>query len=371
MKRKEKSVTGTRVFDRQMCDVEQHREVKTSSSRQLQAVRTSELLERIRGNDPTLRSLRVSPELLKSPEVLKALLRNNSIRSVVFVNTIPKTVSEAAWARFLACLFHLPLHSINAGGGMQLPAHFMRHLLELVEYSCGVGRGCKWLPEESDILNVKAAAPAADGVASAAANFVADDLKAEAALQFLDLSGSHITESHARWLARTLFHPRCSLRHVDLSECLLGTVGLQNLLLEESALTSRLTAEVVAATQIEVLDLRWNGVTEDFGLRVFLDSLEAYSTCITCVVAHGNYLSPGLHQRLAERKARMWPVIVGRRQARHAEAEELKRIRRRRQQAAYSSSYGSVLNLLLSVAAESSSSFPFLHLLDSLLRMEE
>ncbi|ESL11690.1 hypothetical protein TRSC58_00553 [Trypanosoma rangeli SC58] len=352
----------------QMCDIEPRYGTKAPSSRRLQAVTTSELLKRVRDNDPALGTVRISPELLNSPIMLDALLRNNTIRSVVFVDVSPKTVSEAAWAKFLSCLFHLPLHSVIAGG-MQLPAHFMRHLLELVEYSCGVGRGCKWSPEDSNALDVKAAASAADEAVGEAASSSTDDLKADAALEFFDLSGSYITESHARWLARALFHPRSSLRHVDLSECRLGTLGLQTLLLEESNSSSRLTAEVAAVTELEVLDLRWNGVTEDFGFQLFLDSLEIHSKCITCMLADGNYISSALHQRLVDRKNRMWPIITNRRRTRYAETKELKRTQQREQQAASSS--GFVLDLIFSVAAESSLSLPSLRLLASLLHTRE
>ncbi|RNF08638.1 hypothetical protein TraAM80_02664 [Trypanosoma rangeli] len=350
-----------------MCDMEPHRGAKVPSSRRLQAVTTPELLRRVRDNDPTLGAVRISPELLNSPIMMDALLRNNTICSVTFVNVSPKTVSEATWAKFLSCLFHLPLRSVIAGG-MQLPAHFMRHVLELVEYSCGVGRGCKWLPEDSNTLDVKAAVSAADETVGEAASSSTDDLKANAALEFFDLSGSYITESHARWLARTLFHLRSSLRHVDLSECRLGTLGLQMLLLEESSSNSRLTAEVAAVTKLEILDLRWNGVTEDFGFRLFLDSLEMHSKCITCVLADGNYISSALHQRLVDRKTRMWSLITDRRQTRYAEAKELKQAQQREQQAASSWFF---LDLLFSVAAESSLSFPSLSLLASLLLTRE
>ncbi|EAN90652.1 hypothetical protein C3747_241g6 [Trypanosoma cruzi] len=366
-----------------MCDVQQRRVDRAPSARRLHGMITAKLLHRIRSNDPTLCTLRICPELITSPGMLDALLRNSTIRSVVFVNVTAKTVSEPLFAKFLACLYHLPLYTLLAGGNLRLPAHYMRHLLELVEYSCGVGKGCKWSSEENKATAVKGAASAADEVVNQATNSSTDDLKPMAKLEFVDLSGSHITDSHVMWLGRMIFHPRSSLRYVDLSECCLGTVGIRSLLLEELTLNSRLTAEVVDNTQLEVLDIRWNGITEDFALRVFLDSLEMNSSCTTCIRAHGNYISSELYQRLVDREASMLPIIEGkrqrRRQTRRTEAEELRRQLQQQQeeqqqqqqkQQVVSSSSGA-LGFLLSVASDSPSSLPCLCLLASLLHTQE
>ncbi|EKF29078.1 hypothetical protein MOQ_007153 [Trypanosoma cruzi marinkellei] len=371
-----------------MCDVQQKHVVRAPSVRRLHGMITTKLLHRIRSNDPTLCTLRMCPELITSPGMLDALLRNSTIRSVVFVNVTAKTVSEASFAKFLACLYHLPLYSLLAGGNLRLPAHYMRHLLELVEYSCGVGKACKWSSEEIKATDVKGAASAADEVVHEATNSSTDDLKPMAKLEFVDLSGSHIIDSHAMWLGKMIFHPRSSLRHVDLSECRLGTVGLRSLLLEELTLNSRLTAEVAANTQLEVLDIRWNGITEDFGLQVFLDSLEMNATCTICIQAHGNYISSELYRRLVDREASVLPIIEAkrqrRRQTRRTEAEELGRQhqqekeeeqqqqqQQQQEEEEVASSCSGALGLLLSVAVDSPSSLPCLCLLASLLPTQE
>ncbi|KEG07747.1 hypothetical protein DQ04_08921040 [Trypanosoma grayi] len=269
----------------------------------------------------------------------------------------------------------------------------MEHVLHLAEYCCGVGKGCKWSRseckgEDAYKLNaadsaMTAASPAVieEGAAAAAEKDAemsapSDDRKAAAELEFLDLSGSCLTESQALWLGTIIFHPRCSLRRVDLCECGLGNAGLRALL-REAASSPRLGDAVVGVTPLDVLALRWNGVTEDESFGGILNRLDE-STCNMYLEVHGNYLSSSVQRRLADREAKMMPIVVAQRRARRAEAKVVQNAQEHRKQEQQQkpeqlepSSSCYALGLLLSIDENPPSSLPSLHLLASLLYARE
>lgn len=270
---------------------------------------TATLLDRIRENDPTLRSVRLDYELLPREEIMQALLGNNTISSVVIARVIPRNSTGTDFARFLESLYHLPLRSVQVQDGEKLPSSYLNHLLYLVEYCSGVGKACKWTDGKcyagADLNTGNTTTEINDAEEFNGNNSREDvdsevlDYKRGAVLEFVDFSGCRLTVRQAQWLGDILFHRRCTLRHVNACECRLGNGGVRALLRRVST-SPRLKAASIAegsVVPLDMIELRWNGVTEDESIRNFVDVVERSPDCWTCMTVYGNYISPHMYTR--------------------------------------------------------------------------
>nr|CCC95611.1 unnamed protein product [Trypanosoma congolense IL3000] len=284
---------------------------------------SASLVDRIGNNDQSLRSVRLDHVLLPLNETMEALLRNNTIKSIVITRIIPTLTTEAEFSRFLECLYHLPLRSIQIEGGDRLPKSYLNHILHLVEYCCGVGDACRLQDcgdgADKEMTGDVLTEEVHDGVVHLVGKGLstvaapASHKKPNPTLEFVDMSQCRFTVKQARRLGAFLFHQCCTIRRLDVSGCQLGNSGVEALL-EPAAGSQRLKTtsscdDTDCIMPLDVLDLRSNGITEDAALRSFLDVVENNSECTIFVTTSGNYISRELYERFMNHTAKIKPLL--------------------------------------------------------------
>lgn len=215
----------------------------------------SQLFQRLRSNDRTLRCLRIHTESTPTGTLLcEALINNSSVNQVIVTGsgvTTPTTVARVpvwsvdAAAEFLAALHHLPLKVLNLSN-VGLTDEHMDHVMALV--------------------------------------------KASKTIQRLDLSRNRISSSVAERLG-SIIAAHVSLTTLDVSVCQLGDTGVSSLLMpiiNAAAASVEGGGGGAVVSKLERVDLAHNLLSETSVL--VLARAAAQQKSLTHLSLKGNFL---------------------------------------------------------------------------------
>ena len=169
-------------------------------------------LQQIRENDPSAKTIRVAP-FIPTPPLANSLLRNNSIKQIIFSGNANYMTDLAAFSTLVESLTHLPLMTLDLSSmklcepQLELVAGLVKHL-----------RTLRRLDLSANSITPKVAA------------LLGESFKGHATLSFVDLTQTQLGDSGCQALLSAWTADGCAAMRLNVSHCGITAASSDSLL---------------------------------------------------------------------------------------------------------------------------------------------